>query len=65
MKLRTFEVVGMYDMEGMVFARCTTYEKAKKAMRILNKEGFGYRLDIVEVNTSIDTIEIDGKLIEL
>lgn len=65
MENRLFNVVGMDDLEGTVFARCTTYDKAKKAMELLEAEGFEDMLDIVQDEMPVDMIEIGGKLIEL
>lgn len=63
--MRLFNVVGMDDLEGMVLARCTTYEKAQKAKELLETEGFEDMLDIVQDEMPIDVIEIGGELIEL
>ena len=63
--MRLFNVVGMDDLEGTVFARCTTLAKAVIAQDKLEKEGFEGMLDIVQDEMPIDTIEIDGKMIEL
>ena len=65
MENRLFNVVGMDDLEGTVFARCTTYDKAKRAMKLLEAEGFEDMLDIVQDEMPIDMIEIGGELIEL
>ena len=62
---RLFNVIGMDDFEGIVFARCTTYEKAQKAKVMLEAEGFEGVLDIVQDEMPIDVIEIDGELINL
>ena len=61
----TFIVYGMGECDGMVFARCTTYEKAQKAVELLEEEGFEDMVDILQEETKIDVIEIDGKMIEL
>lgn len=60
-----FNVVGTDDLEGMVFARCTTLEKAQKAKKLTEANGFEGMLDIVQDEMPVDIIEIDGKLIEL
>ena len=65
MKNGLFNVVGMDDLEGTVFARCTTYEKAQRAMELIEAEGFEDMLDIVQDEMPVDVIEIGGKLIEL
>lgn len=64
-EMRLFNVVGMDDLEGTVFARCTTYEKAQKAKELIEAEGFEDMLDIVQDEMSINVIEINGELIEL
>ena len=63
--MRLFNVVGIDDLEGTTFARCTTYEKAVIAQDKLEKEGFEGLLDIIQDEIPIDVIEIGGKLIEL
>lgn len=60
-----FSVVGLNNLEGTVFARCTTYEKAQKAIKILEAKGFEDMLDIVQTEMLIDTIEIGDELIKL
>ena len=65
MNERLFNVIGLDDLEGTTFARCTTYEKANKVKELLEAEGFEYMLDIVQDEIIIDVIEIGGKLIEL
>lgn len=64
-KIRLYNVIGTDDLEGTVFSRCTTLEKAKIAQNKLEHEGFEGVLDIIQDEIPIDTIEIDGKLIEL
>lgn len=63
--VKLFNVVGMDDLEGMTFARCSTYEKAKKAKELLENEGFEEVLDIVQDEMPVDVIEIGEKLVEL
>ena len=62
---RLYNVVGMDDLEGTTFARCTTYEKAQKAKEILEAEGFENVLDIVQDEIPVDVIEVDSQLLEL
>lgn len=62
---KLFNVIGIDDLDGVVFARCTTFEKAQKAKKILEANGFEDMLDIVQDKLSIDVIEIDNKVIEL
>lgn len=63
--MKLYNVVGIDDLEGTVFARCTTLEKAVITQNKLEHEGFEDVLDIIQDETPIDTIEIDGKLIKL
>lgn len=62
---RLYNVIGIDDLEGSTFARCTTYEKAEKAKEILEAEGFKEMLDIVQDEIPVDVIEIDSQLLEL
>lgn len=63
--IRLFNVVGIDDLEGTVFVRCTTYEKAQKAKELLEAEGLKDVIDIMQDEMPADVIEIGGKLIEL
>ena len=63
--MKLFNVIGLDDLEGTVFARCTTYEKAEKVKKLLEKEGFQDMIDIVQDEIQIDVIEIGGKIINL
>ena len=60
-----FNVVGIDDLEGMTFARCTTYEKAQYAKELLEEEGFEDMLDIVQDNLPVDAVKIGDRLIRL
>lgn len=62
---RLFNVIGTDDLEGMTFARCTTYEKALKAKEYLENNGFEDMIDIVQDEIPVDVIEIDSQLLEL
>lgn len=62
---KLFNVIGIDDLEGTVFARCTTYEKAVKAKEFLEQEGFEGMIDIVQDEIAVDVIEIDSQLLEL
>lgn len=64
-KMRLYNVVGIDDLEGDVFASCTTLEKAKIAKKKIENEGLKGCIDIVQDEIPVDTIEIGGKLIEL
>lgn len=65
MNKNLYNVIGLDDLEGVVFARCTTFEKAQKAKELTEANGFEGMLDIVQDETPVDVIEIGGKLIEL
>lgn len=41
-----YNVCGYEDVDQLFFARCTTYEKAEKAKKLLEKEGF---IDCLEI----------------
>lgn len=62
---RLFDVIGLNNFEGYTFAQCTTYEKAQKAIKILEAEGFEGMFDIVQTEMLIDVVELYGELIEL
>ena len=64
-KMELYNVIGVDDLEGAMFASCTTLEKAKIAKKKLENEGFEDALDIVQDVLLIDAVEIDGELIEL
>lgn len=61
---KLWDVVGIDDLEGNVFAQCTTRQIAKKAMRILEAQGFENMLEIRENNLGINRIITGGKAIE-
>ena len=65
MEDKLYNVVGIDDLEGLTFARCTTYDKAEKAKEILEGNGFKNMIDIVQDETPVNVIEIGGELIEL
>lgn len=62
---RLYNVVGLDDLEGTTFARCTSLEKAKIAKSKLEKEGFEDMLAIVQDEIPVDVVEINEELIEL
>lgn len=62
---RLYNVIGVDDLEGMTFARCTSVEKARIAKSRLEKEGLEDMLAVVQDDIPVDTIEINGELIEL
>ena len=60
-----FNIVGLDDLEGTTFARCTTKDKAERAVEMLKTEGFDDLIEIRQDKIPVDTVEIDGKLIAL
>lgn len=62
---RLYSVIGINDLEGTTFARCTTFEKAKEAKKLLEENELEDKLDIIQDELPIDVIEIDNKIIEL
>ncbi len=63
--INLYNVVGVDDLEGMTFTRCTTMDKAVKAKKLLENNGFEDILEITQDNLAVDTLEIAGELIEL
>ena len=57
---RLFNVVGLDDLEDIIFARCTTYEKAQKVVDLLVAEGFEDMITILQDELPVDVIEIDA-----
>lgn len=62
---KLFNVIGIDSLEGTVFARCTTYEKAVKAKEYLEQEGFEDMIDIVQDEIPINAIEVGSQMLEL
>lgn len=60
-----YNIVGTDDLEGMTFARCTTEVKAKKAMRLLEQNGFENTIEIRKDNLPLDVVEINDEQIYL
>lgn len=65
MQTKLFNVIGIDSLDGTVFARCTTYEKAAKAKERLEQEGFEDMIDIVQDEIPIDAIEVGSQMLEL
>lgn len=65
MSILLYNVIGLDDLEGVSFARCSTYEKAEKAKKILEEEGFENMLEIVKDEVPIDTIVVGDEIITL
>lgn len=60
-----WEVNGIDDLEGTCFAQCSTKEKAEKAMRILEENGFEDMLVVKQSSLRLDQLLIEDKLIQL
>lgn len=58
-------VVGVDELENIIFAECTTHEKAKKAKEILDDEGYRDMIEIRRSNISIDTLIVNHKVVKL
>lgn len=65
MMVKLFNVMGIDDLEGITFARCTTYEKAQKALQLIEAEGFQDMVDIEQDQLPIDCVIIGDKFLEL
>lgn len=63
--MKIWEINGTEDLEGICFAQCSTKEKAKKAMRILEENGFEDMLVVKQSNLRLDQLLIENKLIQL
>lgn len=63
--IQIWEVNGIDDLEGICFAQCSTKEKAEKAMRILEENGFEDMLVVKQSNLRLDQLLIENKLIQL
>lgn len=64
-EIQIWEVNGIDDLEGICFAQCSTKEKAEKAMRILEENGFEDMLVVKQSNLRLDQLLIEDKLIQL
>ncbi len=63
--MQIWEVNGIDDLEGICFAQCSTKEKAEKAMRILEENGFEDMLVIKQSNLRLDQLIIGEEIIQL
>lgn len=64
-EMQIWEVNGIDDLEGICFAQCSTKEKAEKAMRILEENGFEDMLVIKQSNLQLDQLLVEDRLIQL
>lgn len=63
--MQIWEVNGIDDLEGICFAQCSTKEKAEKAMRILEENGFEDMLVTKQSNLQLDQLLVEDELIQL
>lgn len=63
--IQIWEVNGINDLEGICFAQCSAKEKAEKAMRILEENGFEDMLMIKQSNLRLDQLLIGDKIIQI
>lgn len=63
--MQIWEVNGIDDLEGVCFAQCSTKEKAEKAIRILEENGFEDMLVIKQSNLRLDQLIIREEIIQL
>lgn len=63
--MKIWEINGTEDLEGICFAQCSTKEKAEKAMRILEENGFEDMLVVKQSDLRLDQLLIENKLIQL
>lgn len=64
-EIQIWEVNGIDDLEDICFAQCSTKEKAEKAMRILEENGFEDMLVVKQSNLRLDQLLVEDKLIQL
>ncbi len=62
-----YKVVGVDDLDGVIFCYCSTYEKAEKAVELLaNEAGIDrFSLCIVQDEFSLDQVWIDDESVDL
>lgn len=61
---KIYEVVGINDLEGMIFAVCTSVDKAIEAEKLLKAQGFE-DIEIKKSNLNLDEIKIGQYIISL
>ena len=64
-KTKLWIVMGINDMEGMIFAFCTTRQKAEKAVKLLEPEGLENMLTIKQAQLEINNVCLNGTNIEI
>lgn len=63
--MNLYNVVGIDDLDGMVFARCTTLAKAIMAKAMLEDEGYECMLRIAKDKIVVDELVIGDEVIDL
>lgn len=64
-KTKLWIVMGINDMEGMIYAFCTTRQKAEKAVKLLEPEGLDNMLTIKQAQLEINNVCLNGTNIEI
>lgn len=64
-KRNLWEVIGIDDLDNMVFAQCSNKEKAIKARNILEENSFKGSVDVRKSCLELDVLMINGERIEL
>ena len=62
MQKTSLKLFGRDNLEGEVFTRCTTYEKA---IELLREEGFEDEIEIIQEELPLNVIEIGDNLIQV
>ncbi|MCT7397737.1 hypothetical protein N5B56_01380 [Eubacterium sp. LFL-14] len=65
LKAKLWIVMGINDMEGMIYAFCTTRQKAEKAVKLLEPEGLDNMLTIKQAQLEINNVCLNGTNIEI
>ena len=63
--VETYCVRGIDEMDGLIFAKCSTKDKAEHAKKLLEDAGFVDCLEIMKSTLTLDKIVIDDKTIDL
>ena len=65
LKAKLWIVMGINDMEGMIYAFCTTRQKAEKAVKLLEPEGLDNMLTLKQAQLEINNVCLNGTNIEI
>lgn len=64
-KQEIWMVIGIDDLEGTIFAQCSTEEAAKRAKVLLETNGLEGMLKVEHSNLLLDSVVLNGKLVDL